>query len=832
MKCFIRILSLLLIILMTAVLPSCSEDGVTVSLGGRKIYTDSPAPAMQQQSASGKTKISLKNNSDKDVALIIYTASDTPRIELDCKAGESAAQSAVFEKTDCAVDGIAVFGESVSAYVFTAAGLTAALNDADSVYLLNDIEISGDLTLNRPSGIHTASHTLAVDGSIFLTSGDNGDFLLDGSILADGLFADAPLCSITVPEALVPENISRNIVARAINGVDIDTVRTVSSEDELSAITKDGAYPSVKPDSVLVLRDFEICKPHTFTVPLSLHLKNVTFSAPISFDTVESGTIAIDGAADAEYININAPKCDIKWEECPYTVFEAAEEYTALSLNGISLDDVSLGGAEEKELKISLDNGKNMTGSITWQRTAPYTYTAVITSPTAPSALGGVQLDISVSSGDTVRDILYDSFCSDGEVVDLLSKNGASFVLDGARYRLITKSDCRLPVVVIDTGGTPVTSRDEYIDATVSVESNFSADGMPSLDTTEVSIAGRGNTTWNWSNKKPYKLKFETNTSVLGMAAAKNWVLLANFADKSLIRNYVALEAAKTLDKIDCYATEYPVDVFMGGEYIGVYTMGEKVETGDGRAYIRDDGISVDSGYLLEMNGSDSGDDGIDVIKGSSLGVMRIVYPGSRLTPAQSEYIKNYIGIADTAVTKNHDPSQYIDFESFADFILMLELSYNSDSCFRRSVFLAKDAGGPLRVSQMWDFDLAFGNSIADGSYEEWATLADYGYVKTTWSRPLLSNEKFLAVLNDRWEKNKDALLEAALSAVDHGEYLVAPSAGENFKKWDIMYLYVGMQPEASYPYHTFEDQVEYLREFIISRWNWIDSEIGNLGAE
>ena len=56
-------------------------------------------------------------------------------------------------------------------------------------------------------------------------------------------------------------------------------------------------------------------------------------------------------------------------------------------------------------------------------------------------------------------------------------------------------------------------------------------------------IKGRGNFTWTLE-KKPYQIKFDSSTPVLGMPTAKTWILLANHADPSLLRNKVAYDLA------------------------------------------------------------------------------------------------------------------------------------------------------------------------------------------------------------------------------------------------------------------------------------------------
>ena len=191
-------------------------------------------------------------------------------------------------------------------------------------------------------------------------------------------------------------------------------------------------------------------------------------------------------------------------------------------------------------------------------------------------------------------------------------------------------------------------------------------------------------------------------------------------------------------------------------------------------------------------------------------------------------YIQNYIAMTDQAVENLQDYDIYIDVPSLIDWFILTELSYNADSCFRRSVFLTKSAGDKLHLSQVWDFDLAFGNNVADlEAYEEWACLAtDNGYVRYNWMCRLMEDEAFVKQLRQRWNTVKDALLEAAMTAVDEGYRLTAPSADDNFTKWNILYSQVGMEPYNIVQRTTHASQVEFLREFIQQRWNWMDETL------
>lgn len=61
-------------------------------------------------------------------------------------------------------------------------------------------------------------------------------------------------------------------------------------------------------------------------------------------------------------------------------------------------------------------------------------------------------------------------------------------------------------------------------------------------------MKGRGNSTWYGVPKKPYRIKLDEKSSLLSMSTDKNWALLANFYDKTLLRNLTAFEISKIVE--------------------------------------------------------------------------------------------------------------------------------------------------------------------------------------------------------------------------------------------------------------------------------------------
>lgn len=101
-------------------------------------------------------------------------------------------------------------------------------------------------------------------------------------------------------------------------------------------------------------------------------------------------------------------------------------------------------------------------------------------------------------------------------------------------------------------------------------------------------MSGRGNGTWNeGSIKKPYNIKLNKSTSLLGMGAAKKWCLLANAGDNTLIKNQLTYDFAKYIG-IKYQPICKPVDLYVNQQYIGSYQLSERVEIKTNRLDISD----------------------------------------------------------------------------------------------------------------------------------------------------------------------------------------------------------------------------------------------------
>lgn len=831
------------------------SDMISIVLNGTKYYADKSSFSSEISLHSGENELSVSNGCDESVRILFYFSTpvsptdadvncrmlfDGRGLSIEIGAGEI---FSIDLTSDDGHLGAACFevGQSAVSYICDGDALALAASDgsfAKTLSVTRDIAIDA-LSVKRPCYIVLESTILSVSGDISVDFDTDGGFSIvtadDASVKCGGFYADTPGGDIVLPTSVVEcaTPLSYCLRAKSLNAVPLENgCIEITSDAALARLLDDDLLPTLySGDLIKFTNGCRIVGEYTARLPISIEVCDGAYvETPISVITNESTSIGVT-AEDGSYtgqapIVISAPHAEVTWDDCRMNIAQAAELWNFKTLNGRDRADGLLGGISDPIKSIKMDTDDNLISQdIIFERTdGSYIFSATFDQVADPEALR-----------DAVLKIDADIKADPGEKCDLLDPLGVTVtVSDGAggvvRYLLVLNYiPTKLPVIVINTvTSTSDIPRDGYVGGSIRINSD-NADGFEGLDTVGISIRGRGNSTWKWE-KKPYKIKFNEKTSVLGLAEAKKWVLLANYSDKSLIRNTIACSAAKFLDNMKWAPTQHVVDLFLNGEYVGVYSIGEQIESGDGRVELTDNGDALDTGYLIEVGGTDSNDVWdetcfmTDLIKYAKIKTPK----EGELTKAQVEYIKNYVIKANDAVKALDGYDEYIDIDSLIDWFILHELSYNLDSSFRRSCYITKDAGGKLTMGPVWDFDLAFGNFNRDKlDGKGWACLYDKDdYVWTNWMTYLLSDQKFVDRLSARWNEIGDGLVEYLYSEIDRLYDLVSPSAKANFEKWKILYIKVGYQPSALKAYNTYEKQIEFLKEYISRRAKWMSENV------
>ena len=144
-----------------------------------------------------------------------------------------------------------------------------------------------------------------------------------------------------------------------------------------------------------------------------------------------------------------------------------------------------------------------------------------------------------------------------------------------------------------------------YVDCTVSYTGT---DGITSVDSVKAQVKVRGNWTTSY-DKKPLRIKFGEKQSLGGLnggRAFKNWLLLAEYKDLSMLRNKTALELGRKILEEGLYCSDCElVEVEINGEYWGVYLLAEQQEAARGRVNVpepKKEETGPYVGYLLEYD--------------------------------------------------------------------------------------------------------------------------------------------------------------------------------------------------------------------------------------
>ena len=389
-----------------------------------------------------------------------------------------------------------------------------------------------------------------------------------------------------------------------------------------------------------------------------------------------------------------------------------------------------------------------------------------------------------------------------------------------------------LPVMIIttDTGG-DVTSKTDYIGASVSLANTGRAAWEFSAMRAE--IRGRGNATWGFE-KKSYRIRFEKKRQLLGLGTGeeKTWVLMANQCDQSLLRNYLSIYMANRLSGIGFNSSGTFVEVYLNGNYRGVYLLAEQVEDAENRIDLGrdllDDPEAADAGFLVEL----------DMYAEEP----NRFYAGNRpyeiksdvLSPAQFSYAQNYIETVDS-VLRTGDRAQierYLDLGSALDGYLLEEFFKNIDVGWS-SFYMYKLPGENevLHLGPFWDFDLAAGNDLRL-DHAGWKNLyvgADYGFDQSNrWFIRLMRCDWFRAMVKERWAEISgivDDVIEEARRVSSS-----APKAfNRNFEAWPIFGQRINQEPEQVMALSSYDEHAQYLIDLLTNRKAWLDEEFSAL---
>lgn len=274
-------------------------------------------------------------------------------------------------------------------------------------------------------------------------------------------------------------------------------------------------------------------------------------------------------------------------------------------------------------------------------------------------------------------------------------------------------------ITIVTENEAPIVGKDKehYVNCTIAVDHPDDAWDYEGT----ARIRGRGNSTWLWYDKKPYRIKLDKKAGLLGLAPEKDWVLLANYRDPSHVMNAFVFELAHLMGLPYTNHSRY-VEVTLNGEYVGLYQLTEQVEQGESR-------VAVDDveGVLISLDADDGPDlspKATDNFWSDIYGLpVCVKYPEAEdLTDDRKNEIKDDFSVLESAILTIRqnkgrpaaikeamdEVRELMNVQSFIDFLIIQELIYNVELSAPRSMYMHKDKGGKWTMGPLWDCDAGF----------------------------------------------------------------------------------------------------------------------------
>ncbi len=344
------------------------------------------------------------------------------------------------------------------------------------------------------------------------------------------------------------------------------------------------------------------------------------------------------------------------------------------------------------------------------------------------------------------------------------------------------------------------------------------ASGLYEFESSTGVIQGRGNSTWRQA-KKPYKIKFDESVNFLGIGseAKRDWVIIANHDDQSLLRNYFLYNTAY---KMGIGYKSTLIEVYLNGKYNGVYMLTGKVE--ESRL-----GVDVEEGgFLLELDGYAEGKEGKDYFR---IEKQKYTLKSDYISSNQVQTIKKSIEEVDNAI-KNGDEEKIkslIDIDSFVDMYLLQEYAKNIDVGWSSFYMYKTETEDKLRLGPAWDFDLSMGNNyrLDRGSYENIYVGRYSGfYEQNWWFIYLCRMEWFRELVCDRWNNRFEECLENTLSQVKSYAELNRAELENNFVRWEIFGKRIFKEPIQIVNLSSYLEHFRYFVAWAELRIEWLDN--------
>ncbi len=395
-----------------------------------------------------------------------------------------------------------------------------------------------------------------------------------------------------------------------------------------------------------------------------------------------------------------------------------------------------------------------------------------------------------------------------GCVWDNSSKSQEYLPLDDSEYPY-----AGLPRMVIETDGFHE-PRDTETDLPARMQMYDKS--TPDGEVIELTIKGHGNSSFKAMTKFSLKLELTQKKALLGMPQDKEWILISNFSDKTLLKNYAIFKLAQRLGASYTPRSTF-VELYLNRQYKGIYLLSESIKVSKNRVNTPQN----DSSFLFEktthyhLNG--------ETIRTKKNTLFKIRYPkrpsNETISKLQTQLDK-WEGFIYGKNFNSVQIDEWIDIDDYIRYFWLLEFSKNYDGRFGRSIFFTWQAGDIMRMGPVWDYDETFGCS-KDG---EPKLPAEGWHAKSFgWNSPLFRDHAIWKRATVYWKQNEH-LFKAFIDSIDVYANIIKKATQNEFRRWDVL----GNTEFWAYKesYKNYDEALDSLKSWTRRRIEWIDASL------
>lgn len=323
----------------------------------------------------------------------------------------------------------------------------------------------------------------------------------------------------------------------------------------------------------------------------------------------------------------------------------------------------------------------------------------------------------------------------------------------------------------------------------------------------------------------------DASADLLGMGGEEDWILNGQYVDRSLFRNRLGYDLFQAFGGPERYATETRFcELDLNGEYMGVYTLGEKLER-DGDRIDIGKGEEPGDSFVVKLDDQDGFHANV-----VGYGTWQLVHPdpGEGAEAAVSAWLSAF---EDAVRTDPDGIFAYVDLDSAVDWVLLQELTKNHDA-YRLSVYLWKDEDGKAFFAP-WDLDLTMGYPYTDCGAQGWNPrdflASDGEVVDIEFIHAMASVPAFRDRLVERWQELRQGVLseEAILARIAGYDATLAPAIEANFARWPIEDIafstdYPEVVDDWLCPVSTYDEEHTRTVAFLTDRLVWMDANVAS----